>query len=62
MAFHSLADFFAMGGYAFYVWTAYGICFVLLTGYVLLLRHQRKALRRRIQQLALREASLRDMS
>lgn len=23
-------EFFAMGGYAFYVWTSYGITFVLL--------------------------------
>lgn len=30
MAFDSLADFFAMGGYAFYVWTAYGISAVLI--------------------------------
>jgi len=25
MAFNSFADFFAMGGYGFYVWLAYGI-------------------------------------
>ncbi|MGH8498369.1 MAG: heme exporter protein CcmD [Methylococcales bacterium] len=26
----NLAEFFAMGGYAFYVWTSYGIAFVVL--------------------------------
>ncbi len=28
-----MRDFFYMGGYAFYVWTSYGLAFVLL-GYV----------------------------
>lgn len=26
----SMSDFFAMGGYAFYVWTSYGLTFLLL--------------------------------
>ena len=30
MAFTSVADFLAMGGYAFYVWLAYGISFLSL--------------------------------
>jgi len=30
MAFTSVADFFAMGGYGFYVWLAYGISFLSL--------------------------------
>lgn len=30
MAFDSLADFFAMGGYGFYVWLSYGITFIAL--------------------------------
>ncbi|MDD5229603.1 MAG: heme exporter protein CcmD [Methylococcales bacterium] len=25
-----MSDFFAMGGYAFYVWTSYGLTFVLM--------------------------------
>ncbi len=32
----SIADFFHMGGYAFYVWTAYGIAFVVLSANFLL--------------------------
>lgn len=30
MSFHSVSEFFYMGGYAAYVWTAYGICFLTL--------------------------------
>jgi len=30
-----LAEFFAMGGYAFYVWTSYAITTVILVGIVL---------------------------
>lgn len=29
-----LQEFFAMGGYAFYVWTSYAIAFLMLTGIV----------------------------
>jgi len=31
MAFTSVADFFSMGGYGFYVWLAYGLSFLSLT-------------------------------
>lgn len=31
---HELREFFAMGGYAFYVWTSYAIAFLLLAGIV----------------------------
>lgn len=30
MAFDSFSDFFAMGGYGFYVWLAYGLSFLSL--------------------------------
>lgn len=30
MYFHSVADFLAMGGHGFFVWSAYGISFVLI--------------------------------
>lgn len=30
MAFDSLAEFFAMGGYGFYVWLSYGLTFLAL--------------------------------
>jgi len=35
MHFHSLADFFHMGGYAAYVWPAYGIAAVILISQVI---------------------------
>jgi len=38
--------FFAMGGYAFYVWTAYGVCFaVLLANLVLPIVRRKRLLR-----------------
>lgn len=40
----SLQSFFLMGGYAFYVWTAYGITFLVLLVNVLLPIVQRKQL------------------
>lgn len=56
MYFHSLNDFFAMGGYAFYVWMAYGISLLLVVSYALALRGQNKRIKRRIKRLAEREA------
>ena len=41
----NLNEFFHMGGYAFYVWTSYGIAlFVLLANVVTPLRQHRKLL------------------
>ena len=46
----SLADFFAMGGYAGYVWSAYGVAAAVLIGLLAVswhqLRHARGMLRR----------------
>jgi heme exporter protein D len=56
MQFHSWADFLAMGGYGFYVWTAYGVSLLLVAGYFITLTRQRQAVRRRIRRQALREA------
>lgn len=56
MYFHSVSDFLAMGGYAFYVWMAYGISLLLVVGYVVALRSQNKRIKRRIKRLAEREA------
>ncbi|RXJ72941.1 heme exporter protein CcmD [Veronia nyctiphanis] len=35
MHFDSFSDFLAMGGYAYYVWAAFGITFVSMVGVVL---------------------------
>ena len=42
MQWNSAADFFAMGGYAEYVWGAYAVCAVLVAAEtVILLRRER---------------------
>ncbi len=41
----NMAEFFHMGGHAFYVWGSYGVTLVVLTLHVMLARRQqRKAL------------------
>ncbi|MGS0676470.1 heme exporter protein CcmD [Shewanella sp. 0m-4] len=45
MQFDSISEFFNMGGYAFYVWLAYGVTFLSLgTLVVLSVRQKRKVL------------------
>jgi len=48
----SLQEFINMGGYGFYVWTSYGICFVVLLLNLVLPIIQRKQL---LRQLALKQ-------
>jgi heme exporter protein D len=48
----SLENFFAMGGYAFYVWTSYGLTLVVLVFNLLSPVVQRKQL---LRQLALKQ-------
>jgi heme exporter protein D len=52
--FDSIGDFLNMGGYAFYVWTAYAFCVVVLgTNLILPLRDRSrviKALKARMQR------------
>lgn len=42
MQWNSVSEFFAMGGYAFYVWSSFGLTAAVVVGEVLLLRAQRK--------------------
>lgn len=49
---NSFAEFLAMGGYGFYVWTAYGISFVVLVLNVVLPVIQRKQF---LRELALKQ-------
>lgn len=42
MNFTSLAEFFAMGGYAFYVWTSYGLTLIVLLANIIIPIWQRK--------------------
>jgi heme exporter protein D len=39
----SAADFFAMGGYGFYVWGSFLVTFACITGEILFLRARRNA-------------------
>jgi len=49
---NSFAEFLAMGGYGFYVWTAYGISFVVLLLNVLIPMIQKKQF---LRELALKQ-------
>ena len=46
MTFNSFAEFLAMGGYAFYVWTSYGLTLVVLLANIIVPIWQRKQLLR----------------
>jgi heme exporter protein D len=47
----ALADFFAMGGYAGFIWTAYGIVAVVLAGLAIASRRELRARQREIEAL-----------
>lgn len=44
MQWNSISDFFAMGGYAFYVWGSFGLTAVVMAGEAFLIRSQRAEL------------------
>ena len=46
-----MADFLAMGGYAAFVWPAYGISFLVLAGAVIWTIAAERAARRRLSQV-----------
>ena len=48
----ALQEFLSMGGYAFYVWTSFGIAFLLIGGIVVWSERQLAATRRRVFQRA----------
>jgi heme exporter protein D len=53
MNWHSAADFFAMGGYALYVWGSFGVCVVSLALESFLLSRRRQAIVRSLRRHAL---------
>jgi len=57
MHWNSVSDFFAMGGYAFYVWGSFGLTAAVVAGEVLLLRVQRKSILRNLRDELLSEGS-----
>jgi heme exporter protein D len=42
MQWNSLSEFFAMGGYAFYVWGSFGLTALVLIGEMWLIRRRRQ--------------------
>lgn len=46
----SLGDFFHMGGYAFHIWTSYGIALVILVANLVVPWKQKQKLLRRIRR------------
>ncbi len=54
--FEGVADFFAMGGHAYFVWMSYGFFFVVLAFNLWLPRHQRFRLLRLLRARQTRQA------
>ena len=52
-----LKQFFAMGGYAWYVWLSYGVVCLTLSINILLPRRKLRQLRLKLAQLRLRDES-----
>jgi heme exporter protein D len=48
----SSGDFWNMGGYGVYVWSAYGAAVVLLAGEVIHLRRRKRALHEQLRRAA----------
>ncbi len=57
MHWNSVSDFFAMGGYALYVWGSFGLTAAVVVGEVLLLRARRKTILRDLRNQLLTERS-----
>ena len=52
---NSPAEFFAMGGYALYVWSRFGVCVAVLLWEPMSIRFRKKAIIHRLQQERLAE-------
>ena len=58
MHWNSISDFFAMGGYGFYVWGSFGLTAVVMLGESVLIRSQRAKLISQLRnELFLEDAS-----
>jgi heme exporter protein D len=55
MAFASLSDFIAMGGYSFYVWLAYGVSLLSLIFLIINAVSKRNKIFNQVEQRLLRE-------
>ena len=57
MQWNSLSDFFAMGGYGFYVWGSFGLTAAVMLAEVVAIRRQRGALMRHLRDELFSEES-----
>jgi len=57
MHWNSVSEFFAMGGYAFYVWGSFGLTALVALGEVLQLRGQHQELLKHLRSELLSERS-----
>ena len=57
MHWNSVSEFFAMGGYAFYVWGSFGLTALVAVLEMLLLGKQRKTILRQLRSELLSEGS-----
>ncbi|GGI92868.1 heme exporter protein CcmD [Shewanella gelidii] len=60
MQFDSIADFFNMGGYAFYVWLAYGVTFSSLSILIIVSAKRKKKVLTEISKKMVREERLKN--
>ncbi|MEG9490673.1 heme exporter protein CcmD [Mannheimia indoligenes] len=56
--FESISDFFAMGGYGFYVWLSYAVTFIAMGGLIWLSRRKHKAILAQAKKELAREEKL----
>lgn len=56
--FESISDFFAMGGYGFYVWLSYAVTFIAVGGLIWLSRREHKAILAQAKKELAREEKL----
>ena len=47
----SVAEFFAMGGFGFYVWTSFGITLLLMIAELFMLKSHRHTVIKRLQRM-----------
>ena len=55
MQWNSVAEFFAMGGYGFYVWGSFGLTFAVMGLEMVLIRSQRKSIQKALRNEFLSE-------
>ncbi|AKO36527.1 heme exporter protein CcmD [[Haemophilus] ducreyi] len=60
--FESIADFFAMGNYYFYVWLSYGLAFLAVGGLIWLSYREQKTVLRIVKKTLQRETQLKQKS